>query len=68
MFEQAVYAKAFTHSTTAACGHSSAAEPDTEDTGVHHHLDTESAEVLDTMVAQYSDKCGFEVLEDAMDR
>lgn len=66
MFEQAVYGKVYSHSTTTACGPSSSAGPRAEFTGVHHDLDAAAGEVLDTMVAQSS--CAFEGLQDALDR
>lgn len=68
MFEQAVYAKAYNQSAGTAGGYSSSAKSDAKDTGVYPRLDTASAEVLDTMVAQVSNCFAFEVLQDAMDR
>lgn len=68
MFEQAVNRKVYSYSTTTACEPSSSTEPLTEFTGARHHLGTAAGEVLDTLMAQSSDNCGFEELQYALDR
>lgn len=68
VIEQAVYEKACSHSASTAGGHSNGAEPDNGGAGVDPFQNMACSEFLDTMIEQFSDNCGFDRLEDAVDR
>lgn len=71
MFEQAVYEKAYGHHAIIAREISDCDESDYGGAGEQSRVSAAFAEVLDTMLAQsdaQADNCGFEVLEDAMER